>query len=138
MATELSVIQWWKTPNLKEDEEIRKSYVDQNDSLWAALPGQWRLNLQVSKYPSFFRLRDSSRKPIQKRGLTYDPEAGGGAVLEEAGARAEHTPLGGQLVHVDDLAAPARRLLAPPPPRVAHDVTELVQEVGTVLPAGPI
>jgi hypothetical protein len=25
MATELSVIQWWKTPNLKEDEEIRKA-----------------------------------------------------------------------------------------------------------------
>jgi hypothetical protein len=94
-------------------------------------------SIQVSKYPSFFRKRFLT-KHIQKRGLTYDPEAGGGAVLEEAGARAEYPPLGGQLVHVDDLAAPARRLLAPPPPRVAHDVTELVQEVGTVLPAGPI
>jgi hypothetical protein len=25
MATELSVTQWWKTPNLKEDEETRKA-----------------------------------------------------------------------------------------------------------------
>jgi hypothetical protein len=40
MATELSVAQWWKSPNWKEDEEKRKAKRSP-DNLWAALPN-WK------------------------------------------------------------------------------------------------
>jgi hypothetical protein len=55
LATDLSVTQWWKTPNLKEDEETRKA-VWTPTIAWQSLSGPTGTmetqpsSIQVSKY----------------------------------------------------------------------------------------
>jgi hypothetical protein len=57
MATELSVTKWWKTHNLKEDEEKRKAVcgVDHNDRLTVSKWPYRGHGDSTFKYPSKYR-----------------------------------------------------------------------------------